>query len=607
MRVSLRQHMRVIVVLCLTLALAAAFAAPKIIQASGETITGFSPTSGPARTVIAVHGSGLLFTNGVTIGGVSARWRVHFTSWIDVLVPDTAPSGPIAITTSMGGAATSATNFTVIPGVLLNPSPPPSLVGPMRVPPAPTASPAGIVKAQGSGFAPGETVNLALDATGLGAATADANGAFSATTLVVPDQTTLGAHQVNATGATSASTAQASLQLMPSWAQFGGNPAHTGTNTAETVITPANANTLRVKWQATIPEGFKLDAEPAIADGIVFVSAHPCYLYAFAVDTGALRWQYKMQLSGVTCTLAPTGPGVGHSTPTVAHGMVFAPYGGAVWALNDQTGAFLWHTPQAGYTEVTYADGRLYTTDGVNVYALDLATGGVLWTWTSGVSTALAGNPAIAVDEGRVWIVNANGLLTALNASTGAVIRSIQLQRQSNNVGPGPTVANGHVWVVLPGANADPLKATSAMYGIDTSTGATWLDTFTATGAIFAPLTVDTTAVYTCGYLAYLRANNLPTTNTHWTDRYFCGYRSPLRVANGVGFIISAAFPYTSTDAVLITATGATPAGADLPQYDTNGASSSVVNGVWYAGSMQSLGGGKYASSVYAFAPLGTF
>jgi hypothetical protein len=241
-----------VVAQCATLALAVAFAAPKVLQASGETITNFSPASGPARTLIAVHGSGLLFTNGVTVSGVRAHWRVHSTSWIDVLVPDTAPSGPIAITTSIGGAATSATNFTVTPGVLLNPSPPPSLVGPSRIPPAPTASPAGIVTAQRSGFAPGETINLTLDATGLDATgldatLADSNGAVSATTLVVPDQTTLSAHQVTATGATSASTAQAPLQLIPSWAQFGGNPAHTGTNTAEAVITPANANTLRVK------------------------------------------------------------------------------------------------------------------------------------------------------------------------------------------------------------------------------------------------------------------------------------------------------------------------------------------------------------------------
>ena len=613
MRVSLRRHMRVIVVLCLTLALAAAFAAPKIIQASGETITDFSPDNGPARTVIAVHGSGLLFTNSVTIGGISARWRVHSTSWIDVLVPDTAPSGSIAITTSMGGAATSATNFTVIPGVLLNPTPPPSLVGPMRVPPAPSASPAGIVTAQGSGFAPGETVNLSLDATGLGAATADANGAFSATTLVVPDQTTLGAHQVNATGVTSASTAQASLQLIPSWPQFGMNPAHTGTNSAETVISIVNANTLRFKWQATIPEGFRLDDEATVADGNVFVSAHPCYLYAFAVDTGALRWQYKMQLNGVTCDLTPTGPGVGHSTPTVAHGMVFAPYGGAVWALNDQTGAFLWHTPQAGYTETTYADGRLYTTDGVNVYALDLATGGVLWTWTSGVSTALAGNPAIAVDQGRVWVVNANGLLTALNAATGAFIRSIQLQRQSNNVGPGPTISNGVVWVALPGANANPLSARSALYAIDASTGTIKFSTFTVMGAVFAPLAVDPTGVYTCGYQAYLQAYNLPSYTVRWTTQFRCGYRSALRVVhssginNDAGFAVSSALPYEASLIILNMATGSTPAGGPFAEYGADGASSSIVNGVWYVGSMESLGGGKYASTIYAAAPLGTF
>jgi outer membrane protein assembly factor BamB len=405
-----------------------------------------------------------------------------------------------------------------------------------------------MVTAQGSGFAPGETVNLALDATRLGSATADANGVFSATTLVVPDQATPGAHQLNATGATSASTAQAPLQLTPSWAQFGGNAAHTGTTSAETVITPANANTLRVKWQATIPEGFKLDAEPAVADGNVYVSAHPCYLYAFAADTGALRWQYKMQLNGVTCDLTPTGPGVGHSTPTVAHGMVFVPYGGAIWALNDQTGAFLWKTPQgpAVYSEVTYADGRLYTTDGVNVYALDLATGGVLWTWMSGVSTALAGNPAIAVDQGRVWVVNALGLVTALNAASGAFIRSVQLQRQSNSVGPGPTTAAGLVWVALPGANPDPLSAHSALYGIDASTGAIKFSTFTVRGAIFAPLTVDATAVYTCGYLAYLQATALPGYSVKWTGQFRCGYRSAMRSANGVGFVISAAIPYTS-------------------------------------------------------------
>jgi hypothetical protein len=102
MRISLRGHMRVMLALGLALALVAAFAAPKVIQASGVTINDYSPSSGPTRTVIAIHGSDLIFTNGVTIGGVSARWRVHSTSPIDLLAPDAEPSGPIAIMTAMG-------------------------------------------------------------------------------------------------------------------------------------------------------------------------------------------------------------------------------------------------------------------------------------------------------------------------------------------------------------------------------------------------------------------------------------------------------------------------------------------------------------------------
>jgi outer membrane protein assembly factor BamB len=320
-----------------------------------------------------------------------------------------------------------------------------------------------------------------------------------------------------------------------------------------------------------------------------------------------------MQLNGVTCDLTPTGPGVGHSTPTVAHGMVFVPYGGAVWALNDQTGAFLWHTTQASYTEVTYADGRLYTTNGVNVYALDLATGSVSWTWNSGVSTALAGNPAIVVDQGRVWVVNALGLLTALDGATGAFIRSIPLTPQSNNVGPGPTISNGTVWVALPGANANPLNARSALYAVDASTGAIKFSTFTVTGAVFAPLAVDPTGVYTCGYQADLQAYNTPSYAVRWTTQFRCGYRSALRVVhssgvnNDAGFAVSSALPFQASLVILNMATGSTPAGGPFDEYGADGASSSIVNGVWYAGSMQSLGGGKYASSVYAFAPLGSF
>ena len=127
-------------------------------------------------------------------------------------------------------------------------------------------------------------------------------------------------------------------------------------------------------------------------------------------------------------------------------------------------------------------------------------------------------------------MVNALGLLTALDSATGGFIRSIQLTPQSNNVGPGPTVASGTVWVALPGANANPLNARSALHGVDASTGAIKFSTFTVIGAVFAPLAVDPTGVYTCGYLAYLQAYNLPSFAVRWTSPLNCGYRSALRI-----------------------------------------------------------------------------
>ena len=76
---------------------------------------------------------------------------------------------------------------------------------------------------------------------------------------------------------------------------------------------------------------------------------------------------------------------------------------------------------------------------------------------------------------------------------------------------------------------------------------------------------------------------------------------------NDAGFAVTSALPFEASIAILNMATGSAPAGGPFAEYGADGASTSVVNGVWYVGSMESLGGGKYASSVYAAAPLGTF
>ncbi len=79
------------------------------------SITGFSPSSGPAGTSVAISGNSLTGTTKVAFGGVAATsFQVIKDTEVDALVPAGAVTGPIAVTTP-GGTATSATNFTVTP------------------------------------------------------------------------------------------------------------------------------------------------------------------------------------------------------------------------------------------------------------------------------------------------------------------------------------------------------------------------------------------------------------------------------------------------------------------------------------------------------------
>ena len=76
------------------------------------TITSFTPTSGPAGTIVTVTGSAFTGATSVTFGGASASYVVDSDSQITATVPAAATTGPIAVTT-LGGTGTSGDSFTV--------------------------------------------------------------------------------------------------------------------------------------------------------------------------------------------------------------------------------------------------------------------------------------------------------------------------------------------------------------------------------------------------------------------------------------------------------------------------------------------------------------
>ncbi len=76
------------------------------------TITSFSPSAGAVGSSVVITGMSLIQASAVTIGGVKATFTVNSDTQVTAVVPAGALTGKIKITTK-GGAAASATNFTV--------------------------------------------------------------------------------------------------------------------------------------------------------------------------------------------------------------------------------------------------------------------------------------------------------------------------------------------------------------------------------------------------------------------------------------------------------------------------------------------------------------
>jgi outer membrane protein assembly factor BamB len=102
---------------------------------------------------------------------------------------------------------------------------------------------------------------------------------------------------------------------------------------------------------------------------------------------------------------------------------------------------------------------------GTNVYALDRTSGSILWEHSIGGSYPWSG---IAYDDagdgGRIFVVNSNGLLTALEAGTGGVVWSAMLPGQYSFSSP-PMATDGIVYDGGAGSGG-------TLYATDESNGA---------------------------------------------------------------------------------------------------------------------------------------
>src|SRR5450631_248466 len=107
-----------------------------------------------------------------------------------------------------------------------------------------------------------------------------------------------------------------SLPIAPAtsydWLQFGGNPQHSGNNTAEIILTPSNVASLVQKYQANLPaiaDGAPVFLEavstPSGVKNLLFVTTTDGRIIALDAQTGATAWSH--QYGPGTCKINNTG------------------------------------------------------------------------------------------------------------------------------------------------------------------------------------------------------------------------------------------------------------------------------------------------------------
>jgi outer membrane protein assembly factor BamB len=215
-----------------------------------------------------------------------------------------------------------------------------------------------------------------------------------------------------------------------------------------------NASTGVKRW--SFATGGHMESSPTVANGVVYVGSDAFdvrgnvvggNVYALNASTGAKLWSFA------------TGSPV-ESSPAVVNGVVYVGSDDKnVYALNASTGAKLWSYPTGGVvgSSPAVANGVVYVgSDDSNVYALNASTGVKLWSFATG--GIVSSSPAVANEV--VYVASNDGNVYALNASTGAKLWS---NNTGGGVGSSPAVANGVVYVV---------DRTDTLYALNASTGA---------------------------------------------------------------------------------------------------------------------------------------
>jgi outer membrane protein assembly factor BamB len=225
---------------------------------------------------------------------------------------------------------------------------------------------------------------------------------------------------------------------------------NTGGSSAAKSVTPANTGRnadvvggKRVErvWSTEVG---RIDSQPAIRDGVVYVGTYNRKFHALSLETGEILWTFDApapEIVSDSTTIA--------ATPAVTEDAVYVGRGnsGVGFRLDRETGEVDWRQEQMGMYSPTVVDGTVYGGGGAGVTAVDAVTGEVEWRrevgWVS--------EGAVAVADGRVVAAPDSGLV-CLSADTGD---EEWVYFDGMEHPPNPAVADGTVYAVGGEASGD--------------------------------------------------------------------------------------------------------------------------------------------------------
>jgi len=189
------------------------------------------------------------------------------------------------------------------------------------------------------------------------------------------------------------------------WPMYQHDPAHSG----RTPATAFNDGSLYLQWAYAFGERVEVEAQPIIADGVIYQGVMNGEMHAIDANTGTARWIVR-----------PGGP-IPHTAAVYGDRVYFGSLDGSVYALSTADGRTVWESSTGGpvMSAPAVVGGRLYvgSNDG-NLYALNAATGTELWRVETG--GPVVSSPAVA--GGHVYFGSEDLVARCVDAVTGASI-----------------------------------------------------------------------------------------------------------------------------------------------------------------------------------------